>query len=193
MLPCFQTLDMNLCTQVATPCPRYVQMGLHYYMGRHHLFVNIEGEFESIAIEVKDTYDKQNAIIADIYRVPNTNERKSIERYDEFVTKFCQTKMDVLDVFFTTGVLPTVRRSTRTNATVIDNIYMKCAGYDNIDSKIMMTDIPDHYPIIDCMGVTKESNIKQPLVFECIALGQPQIYILSAALTNTVRNDYMYL
>ena len=36
-----------------------------------------------------------------------------------------------------------------------DNIYLKCAGYDNIDSKILMTDISDHYPIIACMGVTK--------------------------------------
>ena len=65
---------------------------------------------------------------------------------------------EVLDMFFTAGVLPTVRRPTRgthTSFTVIDNIYMKCAGYDNIDSKILMTDISDHYPIIACMGVTK--------------------------------------
>ena len=49
---------------------------------------------------------------------------------------------EVLDVFFTVGVLPTVRRPTRVtymSVTVIDNIYMKCAGYDNIDSKILMT------------------------------------------------------
>ena len=104
-------------------------------MERPDLCVNIEGEVESIAIEVKDIYDKQNAIIADIYRVPNTNERISIERYDEFVTKLCQTKMDIIigtdqnvdlmklhtnrnvsevfHVFFTAGVLPTVRRPTR--------------------------------------------------------------------------------
>ena len=111
---------------------------------------------ESIVIEVKAIYDKQNAIKAEIYRVPNTNDHISIERYDEFVTKLSQTKMDiiigtdqnfdlmkvhtnrnvsdVLDVFFIAGVLPTVRRSTcvtHTSATVIDNIYMKCAGYDN--------------------------------------------------------------
>ena len=79
--------------------------------------------------------------------MPKTNERISIERYDEFVTKLCQTKIDliigtdqyfdlmkvprnrnvsdVFDVFFTTGVLPIVRRPTRvtqTSATVIDNI-----------------------------------------------------------------------
>ena len=58
--------------------------------------INIESEFESIAIEVNDIYDKQNAIIAEIYRVPNTNERISIERYDEFVTQLCQTKMDII-------------------------------------------------------------------------------------------------
>ena len=32
---------------------------------------------------------------------------------------------------------------------------MKCAGYDNIDSTLLMTAISDHYPIIACMGVTK--------------------------------------
>ena len=65
-------------------------------MERPDLCVNIEGEFESIAIEVRDIYDTQNAIIADIYRVPNTNERISIARYDESVTQSCQTKIDII-------------------------------------------------------------------------------------------------
>ena len=51
-----------------------------------------------------------------------------------------------------------------------------------------MTDISDHYPIIACMGVAKGKKIKQPLVFECRQLGQPQIDRLSAALTNTEWN-----
>ena len=44
---------------------------------------------------------------------------------------------DLLNVFFTSGVLPTVKRPTRithTSATFIDNIYVKSQRYENIDS-----------------------------------------------------------
>ena len=42
------------------------------------------------------------------------------------------------------------------------------------------------------MGITKGiTKSKQPLVFECRRLGQPQINRLSAALTNTECNDVL--
>ena len=113
-------------------------------------------KFESIAIEVKDIYDKQNVIIAEIYRVPNTNERISIERYDELVIKLCQKKMDI--IIDTDQNFDLMKVHTNRNVSEVLDVfftYMKCAGYDNIDSNILMTDISDHYPIIACMGVTK--------------------------------------
>ena len=117
------------------------------YRERPDLCINIEGHFESITVEIDAKQGRHNLIISEIYRVPNTNERSSIERYDEMVTGFGRTKCDIiigsdlnfdfnkvnnnrntsdlLDVFFTAGVLPTVKRPTRithTSATVIDNI-----------------------------------------------------------------------
>ena len=145
--------------------------------------------------------------MADNYRVPNTNERISIERYDEVVSdknghnywhrsKFWPhesaqkpERFRCTRCVFHNRLLPTVRRPTcvtNMSSTVIDDIYiyiyMKCAGYDTIDSKILMIDISDHYPIIACMGVTK-GNIKQPLVFECRNFGQPGIDCLLHWLT----------
>ena len=97
----------------------------------------------------------------------------SIERYDQMVTALGHTKCDLmigtdqnfdymkvdtnqnvsdlLNVFFTQGLLPTVKRPTRithTSSTVIDNIYVKCRGYENIDSTIILSDISDHLPIL---------------------------------------------
>ena len=51
---------------------------------------------------------------------------------------------DLLNVFFTAGILPTVSRPTRithTSATVIDNLYIKSQDYGNIHSRIIMSDI----------------------------------------------------
>ena len=55
---------------------------------------------------------------------------------------------DLLKVFFTAGILPTVSRPNRitpTSATVIDNLYINCQDYGNINSHIIMSDISDHY------------------------------------------------
>ena len=77
---------------------------------------------------------------------------------------------DLLDMFFTEGVLPTIKRSTRithTSSTVIDNIYVKCDGYLNVDSRILISQMSDHFPIIACLGKSckSTSSAKEPLVF----------------------------
>ena len=56
----------------------------------------MEGQFESIAVEVETKNSKHNIIIAEIYRVPNTNEQLSIERYDQMVTALDHTKCDLM-------------------------------------------------------------------------------------------------
>ena len=56
----------------------------------------MEGHFESITVEVDAKQCRHNLIISEIYRVPNTNERTSIERYDEMVTGFGRTKCDII-------------------------------------------------------------------------------------------------
>ena len=74
-----------------------------------------------------------------------------------------------LDVFFSHGLLPTVSRPTRithTSATVIDNVYMKCPGYRNVNSRIIVSNISDHYVTLSCMGESDGTRRKEPLVFK---------------------------
>ena len=52
------------------------------FIEKSDLSINIEGEFESIIIEVKNIASK-NIIIGEIYRVPNTSVRESIARYEK--------------------------------------------------------------------------------------------------------------
>ena len=184
------------------------------YRERGDVCQYIEGQFESIAIEVEGKCGWGNIIVAEVYRVPNTNERISIERYDEMVTSLCSTKCeliigtdqnfdlmkvhthqntsDLLNVLFTVGVLPTILRPTRvthTSATLIDNIYLKSKHFVNIHSTILVSDISDHYPIITCMGTKVKDSKKAPLIFEHRPTNTHQIDILRNELHSTVWDD----
>ena len=79
-----------------------------------------------------------------------------------------QNVSDLLNVFFTHGLLPTVKRPTRithTSSTVIDNIHAKFRGYENVDSRIILSDISDQYfnKILDEHAPTKTIVIPQGL------------------------------
>jgi len=135
---------------------------------REDIEINIEGEFETIFVEI----DKHKLLVGEVYRIPNTNENKSVERYNTIINKIMNTKLnvvigtdqnmdllkldthkatsDLFDTFFNNGILPTIIRPTRithTSATLIDNIYIKCNANSNFDSAIIITDISDHLPI----------------------------------------------
>jgi hypothetical protein len=114
---------------------------------RDDLGINFPGTFESIFIEIQ--YNKLKAIVGEIYRVPNTNELISIKRYEQILKKlqhyrnniiigtdqnFDYIKIDqhkniedLLSIFLTNGLVPTITKPTRithTTATLIDNIYI---------------------------------------------------------------------
>ncbi len=96
---------------------------------------------------------------------------------------------ELLDVFVTNGALPTITRPTiitHSSATLIDNIFVKCEKYENVTSRILVSDISDHFPVIMCMGSTPYSTHKQkqPLIFEHRPLGDSQISKLKRALTD---------
>ena len=187
----------------------YILKGLNF-KERPDLCINIEGQFESLTVEIEDRQGKGSLIISEIYRVPNTNEKLSMERYDEIITALCSTHKDImigtdqnfdymkvnvnknisdlLNVFFTSGVLPTVKRPTRithTSATVIDNIYVKSQRYENIDSRVILSDISDHFPIIACMSVMGKSVKRAPLVFSHRPIDTTKLGKLAEALTRT--------
>jgi hypothetical protein len=146
------------------------------FVERQDLCINVEGEYESIAVEINAQNGGKNLLLSEIYRIPNTSERESLARYDEMVRNICGTNTnvilgtdqnmdymkinnvmvsDLLNIFVTNGILPTITRPTRithTSATLIDNLYVKCDHYDNLHSVILLDNISDHFPVIMCVG-----------------------------------------
>ncbi len=170
---------------------------------RPDLCINIEGEFESIAAEIKSKNGTQNLIISEIYRIPNTNVRNSLARYEQAMTMLSNTNCDILvgsdqnmdymqigsnahitelfDMYLTQGIVPTATRPTRithTSATLIDNIYVKCPRYENINSRIIVSDISDHFPVLTCMGKKSIKKQRQPLIFKQRRTGNEQIQLI---------------
>jgi hypothetical protein len=114
---------------------------------RDDLALNTPGVFESVFIEIQS--NKCNVIVGEIYRVPNTNELKSIKMY-ETISKQLQNynhniiigtdqnfdyikidqhknSEDLLSNFLANGLVPTITKPTRithSTATLIDNLYI---------------------------------------------------------------------
>lgn len=181
------------------------------------LCINAEGEFESIAAEIEVKNGGKNLIIAEIYRVPNTPERESVERYDRCIASFDQTKCDILlgtdqnfdylkldsntnvsellNVFYTRDLLPTCYTPTRIthhSCTLIDNVYFKCDGHDRVKSATLLTDISDHLPILTCMGHTAQSKSTEPLRFSSRCIGPREISDISHALQNVIWDEVFH-
>ena len=58
------------------------------------LEINVENEFESLFLDM--SIDNKHIIIGEIYRVPNTNEKLSIHRYETILKKLHNMKAKVL-------------------------------------------------------------------------------------------------
>jgi hypothetical protein len=67
----------------------YIKNGIKYNR-RDGIGINIEGEFESIFVEVISR--PTNLIVGEVYRVPNTSETKSVEYYKSIINKINNLK-----------------------------------------------------------------------------------------------------
>ena len=139
------------------------------YIERPDLKIFDEGKFESIFIEIAQK-NRKNIVVGEIYRVPGTNEREFLEKYDSIITKIksehkhviigTDQNLDYLKInshantmkFFETNlannVIPTIYKPTRithNSATLIDNIYVAGELYKNIKSFIVRNNISDHF------------------------------------------------
>ena len=142
---------------------------MHDYTIRKDLAVFHEGEFESIFIEIKAP---RKTLLGEIYRIPNTNPTSSLKNYETILHKlenysnpiiigtdqnFNLLKSDtnektreLLDLFLTNGLLPTITKPTRithTTATLIDNLYISTNKCEDTNACILTTDISDHLPV----------------------------------------------
>lgn len=145
------------------------------HITRDDISVNINQEFESLFIEVSNKGQKM--LVGEIYRVPNTSEKKSIEMFDVIANNVKSFKGNViigtdqnfdllkyndnnnirllLNTLIESGLLPTITKPTRvthSSATAIDNIYIKGQLCYSFCSNVIETDISDHYPVIAFIG-----------------------------------------
>jgi len=152
------------------------------YIRREDLEINHDGEFESVFIEA--TVENKNVIVGEIYRVPNTSEAISVERYDQLISNLNPTTKniiigtdsnfdylkveqhkhtsDLLNNFITAGMIPTITQATRvtaTSSTLIDNIYVNYKNnIDQILTGILSSDISDHLPVFMFFGKQPKLN-----------------------------------
>jgi len=157
----------------------------HKFKTRDDLSTFIEGEYESIFIELFS--NPQHAIIGEIYRIPNTSSQLSINRYEDSITRILNSKShdliigtdqnfdylkinehkhtaDLFNLFVSHGLIPVITRPTRithNSATLIDNIYIKLKQ-NKLKSGIITTELSDHLPILALYG--KNNKVRtQPI------------------------------
>ena len=158
----------------------YINNKFNYNI-RSDLSIFKSGKFESIFIELKSSDHK--AIIGEIYRVPNTSEVESIQNYETIlkqIQNYKHTKIigtdqnfnylqiknnkhieDLLNVFITNGLIPTISKPTRIThktATLIDNLYISAKNNTRVKSGVLCTNISDHLPIFTLLGNAPSHN-----------------------------------
>ena len=176
--------------------------------------VHVEGEFETVFAEVKD--GDKSMIVGEIYRIPQTNEKLSLERFNitlSNIQKFNPSSiiigtdqnfdymnvntnnniLTLLNTFVTCGMLPTINKPTRithTSATCIDNIYIKSSKLNQLFSAILLSDISDHLPVMTCYG-TWQRKTKSPLIFSHRPLNDQTLCAINNELKQT-NWSYLY-
>jgi len=179
---------------------------------RDDLAINIDGQFESIFIEIQNK-TSNNIIIGEIYRIPGTNETDSINRYDTILSKISNTNNDIiigtdqnfdylkldqnkhtqelLNTFLNNAIIPTITKPTRIthqSTTLIDNIYLKSKNSKNLYTTVLLTDISDHQPI--CLFSTKKNKHHgEPHKFYARKLNDPALINIKRSLANTNWNS----
>lgn len=169
----------------------------HQFKIRNDLSTFIEGEYETIFIEINSKTHK--AIIGEIYRIPNTPTELSLYRYEDTITKLLKNKThdiiigtdqnfdylkindhkptsDLFDHFISNGLVPVITKPTRithSTASLIDNIYIKLND-THVTSGILTTKLSDHLPIFAFYGKTNRTK-PEPVTRESRKLNDTNI------------------
>ena len=151
---------------------------------RKDLCINVEGEFESIIVDVQTHNNQRHIAVGEMYRIPNTPEKESIQRYEQLIENIERAKfsevvigtdqnIDLLKVnvnhnvelFLSTllshNVIPLVTLPTRityNSATLIDNVYVSQQFVDQIFTAVLHSDISDHLPVLSLIGQPKTAK-----------------------------------
>lgn len=180
---------------------------------REDLSLFHEGEFESIFIET--THSAHRTIVGEIYRIPNSPENLSLERFENILSRLQErdtsviigtdqnfdylkidtheNTLDLFNLFIASDLVPTITKPTRithTSATLIDNIYVRHECRET-RSGIIPFNISDHFPVYCLIGnVPNENKSKQPLTFQYRPIDLTALDNIATTLRNT---DWTYL
>ena len=162
-------------------------------------------EFENVTVELKTNSD--SLYLSSLYRPPNCNERTFMKNYRKLLSKFSLPQQDrlilgldhnldllkyekhattkeFLEYNIDQNLFPTITkptRVTRTSATLIDNVIIGKVLQDEYDSRIIISDISDHFPSL--VRLYKPSLFtKKPTRIETRAIDDKKIEIMKTRL-----------
>ena len=211
-IPGYNLICKNRPTGKRGGIAMYIKDNINYRI-RPDLEINIEKEFESLFIDT--TINNENIIVGEIYRVPNTNEKVSIARYELILKQIQNTKArvllgtdqnfdylkilnhrntyDLFNHFLSSGLIPTTTipsRITHTSATLIDNIYVDLRhDIRHIHSGTLIYDISDHLPIFFFYGKIAKQKSKS-MVFSCRKLDNNNMKLITEDLA---KRDFTFI
>ena len=138
---------------------------------RKDLMMDLPG-FENLTIELETTRD--SIFVSTLYRPSDNNSKSFLKNYKRLLNKFTPTELsrliicmdhnldlvkynihpltnDFLQLNLEKQLLPTITkptRVTRSTATLIDNIIVGRKFQTNYESKILVSDLSDHFPCL---------------------------------------------
>ena len=167
------------------------------YKERSDLKLFKEGFFESCFVEIKNNV--KDILVGVIYRVPGTSEKDFLKDYENLINLLNSENKEIiigsdqnldylkidqhpntakfLELNLSSNLMPTVVKPTRvthTSATLIDNIYLSSRLCTNATSRIITSDISDHFPCFVSLGNFKHQS-RNPLIFNTRKVTQQSI------------------
>ena len=189
----------------------YISDNFHFKV-RSDLTVNFDVEFESIFVEMHIKNEK--ILIGEVYRVPGTNEQRSVQRYESLLQDMSDFNGDIMigtdqnfnyinmeqhantrdlfDLFIASGFIPTITiptRITHQTSTLIDNIYVKTRKTENLTSGVISSDISDHLPIFNLIGTSQTTKLL-PKYITCRKLNED---VVSNIINHLISIDWVHL
>ena len=183
VLPGYKLVELHRKNMQKGWCVHFVNDKLDFSI-RSDLVIFEEGFFESCIVEIEN--QPKNILAAEIYRVPNSNEKSFLEKYDHLVKSInlenknivistdqnldflklnqYENSANFLDMDLKLDLLPMITRPTRithSTATLIDNIYVKTRQACNSKSFILTSDLSDHLPCLLSIQKAHKPAIKR--------------------------------
>ncbi len=212
-LPGYSLVEKHRKNKVKGGIAIYINTDITFKV-RDDLSIFDEGKYESLFIE---TDHPQKYIIGEIYRIPNTSEHDSLNKFEETLNNLHNLHYDVvigtdqnidylkidknkncqelLNLFLTNGFVPTIIKPTRIThqtATLIDNLYVRTQNINlGIKSGILSTDISDHLPIYLELDSKRDQIKLEPELILTRKLNEANIYKIKEDLAKIKWNELL--